>query len=68
MTFSFAGDLGFWISEDWFYVKQTMHFRHLGVGDHEGKAAAVGFADGLSERGALKKICIPIQSHVVCGN
>lgn len=35
------------------------------IGDHQGRMAAIQFANAMSSRGALKKICYPIALTVV---
>lgn len=56
MTFSFTGDIAFWIDDEWNLIKRTLDFRHLQIGDHEGPAAAGRFAKAMASIGALKKI------------
>ena len=56
MIYSFAGDIAFYINDDWEIIQRLVDFRHLDSGDHKGKTGAVRFAEAASKRGALSKI------------
>ncbi|KAF9505029.1 hypothetical protein BS47DRAFT_1307239 [Hydnum rufescens UP504] len=55
MVYSFAANIGSYISDDWCLVHRLLDFRHLDIGDHRGVAAACKFADAMSKRGLLAR-------------
>lgn len=56
MTFSFAGIIANWISEDWNLLERVVDFHPIMDKEHEGEYAAKGFAKATSDMGVLDKM------------